>query len=107
MSATTTAACVGESSRRSSWGGGTQRLGRCQRGVAFAVMSYGQHGGHTAPELTCQAHMGGVVARRVDEKRRHPAAPGVTVMPVRPEGTCRTCGERPDWHEPGTTCPAL
>lgn len=100
----TAARCVGESSRRSYYGG-TQRLGRCQRGVAFAVMSYGQHGGHTAPELTCQAHLGGTVARRVDERRRLPAPPGVTVLPVRPEGTCRTCGERPDWHEPGATCP--
>lgn len=105
--ATTTATrvyCVGQSARRSYYGG-TQQLGRCQRGVAFAVMSYGQHGGHTAAELTCQAHLGGTVARRITEKRRAPTPPGVTTLPVRPDGMCSSCGERPDFHEPGAACP--
>lgn len=106
--ATTTkvAACVGESARRGAWGG-THKLGRCQRGVQFAVMSYGSHGGHTPAELTCQAHLGGVAARRAGERRRAPAGPGVTVLPVRPDGMCAACGERPDWHAPGEKCPAL
>lgn len=102
---TSTATCVGQSARRSYYGG-TQQLGRCKRGVAFAVMSYGRHGGHTAPELTCQAHLGGVVTRRSEEPRRAPETPrGVTVLPVRADGKCATCGERPDWHDPGATCP--
>lgn len=105
MSAPAVARCVGESARRGSWGG-THSLGRCQRPAAFAVLSEGRHGGLTAPEWTCQPHLGGVVARRAAERRRPGSPPGVTVLPVRGDGMCASCGERPDWHLPGTGCPA-
>lgn len=98
---TTTARCAGTSSTQT-WSG-RRPTGRCARPVGFAVMGYGRHGGHTSPELVCQAHLGGLVARLVGQ--RHANAPGVTVAPVTPSGTCPHCGERPDWHEPGAACP--
>lgn len=108
MAATTTQAarCVGESARRSYYGG-TQKLGRCQRPVAFAVMGWGRHGGHATPELTCQAHLGGLVARMVEHRgaATRLRAPAVTVSAVTPGGVCVYCGQHPDLHEPGAACP--
>lgn len=106
MTTTTTAArCVGESSRRSYYGG-TQRLGRCARAVGFAVMGRGRHGGPATPELTCQQHLGGLVARMLASPRTTgPGAPSIAVFAVDPAGRCTRCGQRPDWHEPADRCP--
>lgn len=103
----TAARCVGESARRSYYGG-TQKLGRCARPVAFAVMGWGRHGGHSAPDLTCQAHLGGLVARLAGAQRPYRqrlAVPSVTVTAVTPAGLCVDCQQRPEDHEPGAACP--
>lgn len=109
MTTTLTTRCVGTSSTQS-WSG-RRPTGRCTRPVGFAVMGWGQYGGHTAPELTCQAHLGGVVAKlasqRTGRRRERREAPSITVTAVTPAGLCVSCQERPEWHEPGAPCPEV
>jgi hypothetical protein len=98
----TAARCVGESARRGAWGG-THSLGRCARPVAFVLLGHGDRGRSISPVLTCQPHLGGLVARLATQRG---SSGTVTVLTATPEGMCARCGERPGWHEPGAACPA-